>query len=271
MFEPSWKVLFASRLTVLAAACRGVKMQGEVLYNGKPLNKRAKRQVGYVMQDDLLYESLTVYETLYFAALLRLPRQMSKAAKLERVSTVITALGLDKCKNTIIGSYFRRGISGGERKRVSVGHELLINPSIVLLDEPTSGLDSTTALQLVESLRALASGGRAIITTIHQPSSRLYQLLDKLMLLCDGHVMYYGKAHMAADWFHKLGFTLPYGTNVADFILDLASGAILTDERSGDDSKTYLIEYSERYLSQGDAVVNGYREGQDVCCAPLSA
>ena len=188
------------------------------------------------------------------------------------------------------GSYFRRGISGGERKRVSVGHELLINPSIVLLDEPTrcvtsrlfsimkqqaislahpklssalgssfhsyvlllwcdlavindpgralpiltvvlsssalalkpsppvrSGLDSTTALQLVESLRALASGGRAIITTIHQPSSRLYQLLDKLMLLCDGHVMYYGKVcipdlrqnHAGGGWFRVWGRYIP--------------------------------------------------------------
>lgn len=92
------------------------------------------------------------------------------------------------------GGFFRRGISGGERKRVSVGHELLINPSIILLDEPTSGLDSTTAMNLVTSLRQLAAGGRAVITTIHQPSSRLYQQLDKLLLLSDGHAMYYGAA-----------------------------------------------------------------------------
>lgn len=154
------------------------------------------------------------------------------------------------------GGYFRRGVSGGERKRVSVGHELLINPSMLLLDEPTrytragcvtaekrhdilhnappqqsvhtllassvgaaevqlverlaasiarclvdadllrdarSGLDSTTALQLVDSLHSLAAGGRAIITTIHQPSARLYGLLDKLLLLADGRPLYYGK------------------------------------------------------------------------------
>ena len=90
------------------------------------------------------------------------------------------------------GGFFRRGISGGERKRVSVGHELLINPSIILLDEPTSGLDSTTAMNLVSTLCQLAAGGRAVITTIHQPSSRLYQQLDKLLLLSDGHAMYYG-------------------------------------------------------------------------------
>ena len=92
------------------------------------------------------------------------------------------------------GGFFRRGISGGERKRVSVGHELLINPSVILLDEPTSGLDSTTAMHLVSTLCALAAGGRAVVTTIHQPSSRLYQLLDKILLLSEGHAMYYGAA-----------------------------------------------------------------------------
>ena len=74
---------------------------------------------------------------LWYAAQLRLPRHMTKAQKRERVNTVIKALGLDSCKDTIIGGFFRKGISGGERKRTSVGHELLINPSLLLLDEPT--------------------------------------------------------------------------------------------------------------------------------------
>jgi ABC-type multidrug transport system ATPase subunit len=139
-------------------------------------------------------QSLTVWETLGYAAALRLPRGMSAAQRAERVEAVLLALGLSKCRHTIIGGFFRRGISGGERKRVSIGHELLINPAILMLDEPTSGLDSTTALHLLVTLRQLALGGRAIATTIHQPSSRLYQQLDKLMLLAEGHVMYYGKA-----------------------------------------------------------------------------
>ena len=86
------------------------------------------------MQDDLLYETLTVFETLYFAAMLRLPSSMTSAQKTQRVETVITALGLTSCRNTIIGGFFQRGVSGGERKRVSVGHELLIDPSILMLD-----------------------------------------------------------------------------------------------------------------------------------------
>jgi energy-coupling factor transporter ATP-binding protein EcfA2 len=151
---------------------------------------------------------------------------MSKEAREARVTAVITALGLNKCVGTIIGGFFRRGISGGERKRVSIGHELLINPSLLLLDEPTSGLDSTTALHLLVTLKQLANGGRAVATTIHQPSSRLYQQLDRLMLLAEGHVVYYGPSAAVVPWFATLGFAMPYGVNVADFLLDLAQGEV---------------------------------------------
>merc|ERR1711907_249651 len=119
----------------------------------------------------------------------------------------------------------RRGISGGEKKRVAIGQELLYNPSVVLLDEPTSGLDSTTALNLVHTLRTLAQvGNRTIITTIHQPSSRIYQMLDKLLLLGLGHLLYFGDASDAADYFATIGYTMPYGMNPADYFLDVASG-----------------------------------------------
>ena len=212
---------------------RGATVTGGVLFNGAPMTKRAKRSLGFVLQDDLLYEALTVWETLYYAAMLRLPRTMSTPQKKERVGEVVAALGLAKCRDTIIGGFFRRGISGGERKRVSVGHELLINPSVLLLDEPTSGLDSTTAMRLVTTLRALAAGGRAVATTIHQPSSRLFQLLDKLLLLSEGHAIYYGRAALATDWFHRLGFTMPYGVNAADFLLDVASGDVTGATKGG--------------------------------------
>ncbi|KAL3132535.1 hypothetical protein ABBQ32_009078 [Trebouxia sp. C0010 RCD-2024] len=227
-----------------------MRRTGAITFNGQKLNKRFKRQLGFVMQDDLLYESLTVYETLYYAAMLRLPQHMDHNAKTDRVDTVIAALGLVSCKDTIIGGFFRKGISGGERKRASIGHELLINPSILLLDEPTSGLDSTTAMHLLQLLRQLSQGGRAIVTTIHQPSSRLYQQLDKLLLLSQGHALYYGRGDLADDFFDKLGYRLPYRVNVADFILDLASADVYTATRDGEASRSYLITCTEAYLEK---------------------
>lgn len=217
----------------------------------------------------MLCRDLTVHETLYFAAMLRLPRTMTKAQKVERVDAVITALGLQHCKNTIIGGFFKRGISGGERKRTSVGHELLIDPSCLLLDEPTSGLDSTTAMHLMEVLRALAHGGRTIVTTIHQPSSRLYQQLDKLMLLSKGKTLYFGRAQQAVDYFDVLGYPIPSRVNAADFLLDLASGEVPSKERDGPASTKYLLECTATYL--GEHPMEGFdldRDGsslQEVC------
>lgn len=114
-------------------AQKSMKTTGAVTFNGSPLDKAMKRRIGYVMQDDLLHEALTVRETLYYAAMLRLPRDMPRSAKLERIDAVLKTLGLVSCQNTIVGGFFRRGISGGERKRTSVGYELLINPSILFL------------------------------------------------------------------------------------------------------------------------------------------
>lgn len=224
-------------------------VSGRTSFNGHEMSKSIRRSIGYVSQDDLLYECLTVYETLYYAALLRLPKFMTKEEKLGRVEAVISALGLNKCRDTLIGGGFRRGVSGGERKRVSVGHELLINPSVLILDEPTSGLDSTTAMHLITTLRNLASGGRAILTTIHQPSSRLYRQLDSVMLLSEGHVLYYGTSQLTVEWFQKQGFPMPYGVNVAEYILDLANGDIEGQNMNGEESRKYLIEGMKDYLN----------------------
>jgi len=240
---------------------RSMRVSGQVLFNGQPLTKPMKRKIGYVMQDDLLYESLTVYETLYYAAMLRLPRDMSRQEKLDRVNAVISSLGLKKCKDTIIGGFFRRGISGGERKRASVGHELLINPSTLFLDEPTSGLDSTTAMHLLETLRMLAQGGRAVVTTIHQPSSRLYQQLDKLLLLSGGHALYYGDAQQAVDYFERVDYPIPPRVNAADFILDIASGEVPSKLRNGENSRRYLVALTEAFLT--DRPVDGFNPSAD--------
>ncbi|MEW5311333.1 MAG: hypothetical protein WDW38_003059 [Sanguina aurantia] len=215
-----------------------IDVVGEVLINGQLFTKATRRRIGFVMQDDVLYETLTVYETLQFVALLRLPSQMARAKKLARVEAVIDVLGLQKSRGTIIGGFFRRGISadfntmfarpgtlsGGEQQMLAMARAVMLNPEVILLDEPSMGLDSTTAMRLVTLLHDLARGGRALLTTIHQPSSRIYRQLDQVMLLAEGHVMYAGDAMKVIDWFDHMGFHLPYGVNIADFILDCATG-----------------------------------------------
>ena len=223
-------------------------MEGSITFNGRKPTSNLKRKIGFVEQDDLMFGSLTVWETLWYAAQLRLPREMSDAEREDRVQTVIETLGLERCRDTIIGGPFRRGVSGGERKRVSVGHEMIINPAALFLDEPTSGLDSTTALSLVGTLRELASAGRTIVTTIHQPSSRMYMQLDKLMLLSNGHAMYYGDAKEAGAWFEWLGSPCPFGVNLADHILDMASGNDVG--KTAEDKENKRLKQIEAYRSR---------------------
>ena len=120
-----------------------------------PFSSSMKRKKGFVAQDDVLYPHLTVLEALTYAALLRLPKKLTEQEKIEQAEMVIVKLGLTRCRNNIIGGPLLRGVSGGERKRVSIGQEMLVNPSLLLLDEPTSGLDSTTAQRIISTLRGL--------------------------------------------------------------------------------------------------------------------
>ncbi|KAK7367143.1 hypothetical protein VNO80_09152 [Phaseolus coccineus] len=210
-------------LTALGGRLSG-KLSGKITYNGQPFSGAMKRRTGFVAQDDVLYPHLTVTETLVFTALLRLPNSLTRDEKVQHVERVITELGLTRCRSSMIGGPLFRGISGGEKKRVSIGQEMLINPSLLLLDEPTSGLDSTTAQRILNTIKRLASGGRTVVTTIHQPSSRLYYMFDKVVLLSEGCPIYYGPASTALDYFSSVGFSTCVTVNPADLLLDLANG-----------------------------------------------
>ncbi|KAJ4839648.1 ABC transporter G member 14 [Turnera subulata] len=210
-------------LTALGGRLNG-KLSGKITYNGQPFSGATKRRTGFVAQDDILYPHLTVAETLLFTALLRLPKTLSRDEKAEHVERVMMELGLTRCRNSMIGGPLFRGISGGEKKRVSIGQEMLINPSLLLLDEPTSGLDSTTAQRILTTIKRLASGGRTVVTTIHQPSSRLYHMFDKVVLLSEGRPIYYGPASSALEYFSTIGFSTSMTVNPADLLLDLANG-----------------------------------------------
>ncbi|XP_059631626.1 ABC transporter G family member 22-like [Cornus florida] len=199
---------------------------GIITYNDQPYTKSLKQRIGFVLQDDIVFQHLTVKETLAYAALLRLPNTLTTEQKKERAIDVISELGLERCQNTIIGGEFVRGISGGERKRVCIGNEILLNPSLLFLDEPTSGLDSTTALRIIEMLHNIAEAGKTVVTTIHQPSSRLFTKFDKLILLGKGSSLYSGKAADAMFYFSSIGCSPLIAMNPAEFLIDLANGNI---------------------------------------------
>uniref|UniRef100_A0A6N2LVM3 ABC transporter domain-containing protein n=1 Tax=Salix viminalis TaxID=40686 RepID=A0A6N2LVM3_SALVM len=212
-------------LNALAGRTLANGFTGTVLTNNRKPAKQIMKRTGFVSQDDILYPHLTVRETLVFCSLLRLPKSLSKQEKTLVAESAISELGLTKCENTIIGNGFTRGISGGERKRVSIAHEMLINPSLLILDEPTSGLDATAAYRLVLTLGSLAQKGKTIVTSMHQPSSRVYQMFDSVLVLSEGACLYFGKGSQAMAYFESVGYSPSFPMNPADFLLDLANGA----------------------------------------------
>lgn len=157
--------------------------KGTILVNGvnRSQIKGFAAFCAYVQQDDILFQTMTVRECLEFAAKLKLKGTNEK--KLQRVDETIKELRLQKCQNTKIGGPLIKGVSGGERKRTSIGVELITDPNLIFLDEPTTGLDSFTATSVMEILRDLARSGRTIVSTIHQPNSDIFEMFDRLMLL----------------------------------------------------------------------------------------
>ncbi|CAH8275172.1 unnamed protein product [Arabidopsis lyrata] len=246
------------------------KLTGNISYNNKPLSKAVKRRTGFVTQDDALYPNLTVTETLVFTALLRLPNSFKQQEKIKQAKVVMTELGLDRCKDTIIGGPFLRGVSGGERKRVSIGQEILINPSLLFLDEPTSGLDSTTAQRIVSILWELARGGRTVVTTIHQPSSRLFYMFDKLLLLSEGNPIYFGLGSSAMDYFASVGCSPSVERiNPSDFLLDIANGVGSDESQRPEAMKAALVAFYKTNLL--DNVINEVKGQDDLCNKPIES
>jgi ABC-type multidrug transport system ATPase subunit len=197
---------------------------GDMTFNGAVPSDSVIRSVcSYVCQDDdALLPSLTVRETLRFAAGLRLPSHMSKEEKNRRAEEVLLKMGLKDCADNLIGSEFVKGISGGEKRRVSIAVQILTDPRVLLLDEPTSGLDAFTASSIMEVLQGLAHEGRTLILTIHQSRSDLFKHFGTVLLLArGGSPVYAGNGAGMIPHFDALGFPCPITTNPADFALDL--------------------------------------------------
>ncbi|KAJ1925242.1 hypothetical protein IWQ60_004678 [Tieghemiomyces parasiticus] len=256
-------------LNSLAARLKDGKLDGAVAFNGKPRDPHLfKKQAVYVEQDDLMYPELTVRETIRYAAALKLPaRGYSKAAKHARVEEVIKALRLDRCADTIIGDSYTRGVSGGERKRASIGVEFVTDPEFMFLDEATSGLDSNSALHVCQVVQDLCRDRQiGVLMTIHQPSSKILNLFDKIILLCRGQVIYSGPRAAALSYFESLGYHCGQHENPADFFMDLMTIDTITAEALST-SEARIEHLVQHYRAHGPGVSSS---GEKATMHPIS-
>ncbi|XP_061354641.1 ABC transporter G family member STR [Gastrolobium bilobum] len=209
-------------LDALAGRIAKGSLEGSVRIDGKPVSTSYMKMVSsYVMQDDQLFPMLTVFETFMFAAEVRLPPSISGEEKKKRVYELLDKLGLQSTTHTYIGDEGTRGVSGGERRRVSIGIDIIHKPSLLFLDEPTSGLDSTSALSVVEKVKDIAQGGSIVLMTIHQPSYRIQMLLDKITILARGRLIYMGKPDALQAHLSGFGRPVPEGENSIEYLLDV--------------------------------------------------
>jgi ABC-type multidrug transport system ATPase subunit len=199
-----------------------ISVDGEILSNSSGGMKRLMAKLAYVKQADIFFQHLTVRDQFTYTALLRLPSTMSTDEKVAEVDHIISLLRLHKVSESPI-----KMLSGGEKKRVNIGTELLTKPAVILLDEPTSGLDSTTAVALLQLLHRLARGDgissppSTVITSIHQPSSAVFRAFDQLLLLSDGKVVYFGNPVASLDYLRTQNLTCPDGYNAGDHWMDV--------------------------------------------------
>lgn len=200
---------------------------GQVLVDSEIVNADMRMRSAYVVQDDILMGTLTVRENLEFSANLRLSRiEFSAEDKKLKVNAVIRELSLQDCADTKIGTDFIRGISGGERKRCSIGMELITSPSLIFLDEPTTGLDANTANSLMRLLHTISRKGKTVIFSIHQPRYSIFRQFDHMTLMNKGEIIFAGAPDKALGYFEKAGYKCEAFNNPADFFLDIINGEI---------------------------------------------
>ncbi|GMI84747.1 non-intrinsic ABC protein 12 [Hibiscus trionum] len=218
------KTTFLSALTGKTAD--GCAVTGLILVNGKNEPIQAYRKIiGYVPQDDIVHGNLTVEENLRFSARCRLSADLPKPDKVLVIERVIESLGLQAVRDSLVGTVEKRGISGGQKKRVNVGLEMVMEPSLLILDEPTTGLDSSSSQLLLRALRREALEGVNIAMVLHQPSYTLFKMFDDLILLAKGGlVAYLGPVKKLEEYFSSIGIDVPDRVNPPDHLIDILEG-----------------------------------------------
>ncbi|KAJ4183507.1 hypothetical protein NW755_009542 [Fusarium falciforme] len=215
-------------LDVLAQRKDAGEIRGSILIDGKPQGISFQRMTGYCEQMDVHEATATVKEALVFSAVLRQPREIPYKEKIAYVDHIIELLELEDICDALIGTP-GAGLSIEQRKRVTLGVELVAKPTLLFLDEPTSGLDGQSAYNIVRFMRRLVDGGQAVLCTIHQPSAVLFDAFDSLLLLAKGGRMaYFGETGQYSktllDYFDRNGAPCPEGANPAEHIVEVIQG-----------------------------------------------
>lgn len=227
----------SSLLNVLAgrsSSTSNILVEGKIKVGGRSINPISYRKnIAYVMQEDYLLATQTPREALTFSANLRLPSHLTRDQIDQKVESLLKSLGLKDCADVMIGGELVKGISGGQKKRTSVGIELVTDPTLLFLDEPTTGLDSYSAHVLLKLLKRLASKC-AILLTIHQPSSQLFYLLDNVIFMKEGRIVYQGAINEILYFYTSKGYLYPENYNPSDFIMEICqSESMKTLEEKG--------------------------------------
>ncbi|KUF99490.1 NADP-dependent alcohol dehydrogenase C 2 [Phytophthora nicotianae] len=200
------------------------EVTGDIELNGEARVAKTFRAVtSYVAQEDSLLGSFTVLETMRMAAKLSLPNSVTSKQIETRVDDVVEAMGLATCRHTLVGDIFRKGLSGGQKRRLSIAIELLSNPSILILDEPTSGLDSSATHNVMKFIVKLCAEGKTIVCTIHQPSSLVYDMFTNVVVLSAGQTVYCGPRRLMIPHFASAGHDCPTYMNPAEYFISLVN------------------------------------------------
>ncbi|KAG0246544.1 hypothetical protein BGX31_000995 [Mortierella sp. GBA43] len=226
------------------------KDEGRILINGEQGDLSYYRKlIGFVPQEDVMLRELTVHDVLLHSAYMRLPSDLKRTDMTEKVLEIIDFLGLNAVMDSVVGDAERRGISGGQRKRVNIGMELVTDPSILFLDEPTSGLDSSTSSDVCRLLKSIARRkGLTVAAVIHSPSPAAFDQFDDLLLLGqNGRVVFHGPRTEAPAYFAAIGFPVPIGSSPSDYYLDVISNNVKS-RVTKKFKPFYLSRYWESYV-----------------------
>ncbi|OMJ25166.1 ATP-binding cassette sub-family G member 2 [Smittium culicis] len=203
--------------TVFNKLSRKKAFSEKVILNNVSGAFRPGKLTAIMGQDDVMLSTMTVREVIEMSIKFR-RKNITKDELTSRADEAISLLELERCQNTLIGDSISKGISGGERKRVSIAMELATNSSVLLLDEPTSGLDIYTSLLVTRLLKNISRQGQTVVSVIHQPSTDIFNMFDDVVLLSNGLIVYSGPVDSMVEYFSKIGYPCPNFSNPADFV-----------------------------------------------------